>query len=107
MQVAISNNIYTQAQMYAERKGQDLSAMIERYLLLYIQRNNEAAKDEILDEVTEEPVAEIKEEAFETVNAVETVAEAAAEPAVTVEPEKAETAQDTITVDDSSDDLFV
>ena len=51
MQVAISNNIYTQAQMYAERKGQDLSAMIERYLLLYIQRNNEAAKDEIPDVV--------------------------------------------------------
>ena len=51
MQVAISNNIYTQAQMYAERKGQDLSAMIERYLSLYIQRNNEAAKDEIPDVV--------------------------------------------------------
>lgn len=51
MQVAISNNIYTQAQMYAERKGQDLSALIERYLLMFIQRNKAAAKEEIPDVV--------------------------------------------------------
>lgn len=67
----------------------------------------EAAEDEIIDEVSEEPVTEVQEAAQEAAqeaveNAVEAVAEAAAEPVAVEEP-----AQETITVDDSSEDLFV
>ena len=51
MQVAINNTIYTQARMYAEQKGQNLNAMIERYLLLFIQQNNETTKKNIPDVV--------------------------------------------------------
>lgn len=64
----------------------------------------EAAEDEVLDEVTQEPEAPVEEEALK---AVDFEAEAAVEPVQAFEPEKAEGAQDTIVVDDSSDDLFV
>ncbi len=64
----------------------------------------EAAEDEVLDEVTQEPEAPVEEEALK---AVDFEAEAAVEPVQAFEPEKAEAAQDTVVVDDSSDDLFV
>lgn len=64
----------------------------------------EAAEDEVLDEVTQEPEAPVEEEALK---AVDFEAEAAVEPVQAFEPEKAEGAQDSIVVDDSSDDLFV
>ncbi|MED9968893.1 MAG: zinc ribbon domain-containing protein [Ruminococcus sp.] len=64
----------------------------------------EAAEDEVLDEVTQEPEAPVEEEALK---AVDFEAEAAVEPVQAFEPEKAEGAQDTVVVDDSSDDLFV
>ena len=49
MQVAIDSYIYSQAQAYAEQKGQDLNALIERYLLLLISRDHEASQDAVPD----------------------------------------------------------
>ena len=51
MQVAINNTIYNQAQVFARQKGQDISSMLERYLLLFIQRNNDSAKETVPDVV--------------------------------------------------------
>ena len=39
MQLAISNNIYQQAQIYADQQGQSITRMVENYLLQFISRN--------------------------------------------------------------------
>lgn len=52
MQVAINGNIYSQAQMYAQERGQDLSAMIENFLRSYIERSHTATKQQVPDIVS-------------------------------------------------------
>ncbi|MBQ9522707.1 MAG: hypothetical protein IJR74_02675 [Paludibacteraceae bacterium] len=51
MQVAINPNLYGTAQIYAEQRGLDLAAMIERYLERFIKSEKVATEEAVPDVV--------------------------------------------------------
>ena len=45
MQIAIDPNLYSTAQMYAERQGRNLNTVIEHYLEWFIRKEETAEQD--------------------------------------------------------------
>lgn len=63
MQVAINNDIYKQASAYAEQRGQNLTTVIEDFLVHFIGHSKTAAIQQVSDVVLSllgagEPVAD-------------------------------------------------
>lgn len=57
MQVTINPNIYGQAQLYAERRGLDLTAVIEDFLVKFMASDEDV--DEIIRKYLEENINEM------------------------------------------------
>jgi len=49
MEIAINNNVYQQAEMYAQQQGMNLSAMIENFLRHFVSKSQTAQKTEVPD----------------------------------------------------------
>ena len=51
MEVAINRNIYQQAQAYAQQQGINLTAVIENFLLRFIDKSQETTEESVPDVV--------------------------------------------------------
>ena len=49
MEVLVENNIYIQAQQYAEKQGTNISSLVENFLLNYIFQNEKHKAQDIPD----------------------------------------------------------